>query len=731
MGPYLNMSSSKTKLNLSGDYSQRLQEIISQFPELDGELLKQACEYAQGLNSETALFFNEAPMAMGLAIADELLELNCDSHCIAAAIVYPTVLTHSLRAEDLETALNLEVAKLIKGVLLIDSIHLQKNKERGPKQTDTFRKMLLAIVGDLRVVLIKLAERLIVLQSLRNASVKEQKLIAQEVMSIYAPLANRLGLGQLKWQLEDWSFRYLNRKAYEDIFKALKMRRGEREAYVAHMIDHLTNLIHSTHIKESKITGRAKHIYSIYRKLHQKQITLSKVHDAIALRILVPTLPDCYAVLGIVHATWPHLHSEFDDYIAHPKPNGYRSIHTAVMDKEHHTIEIQIRSIEMHQEAELGIAAHWIYKERVTPSGYEHKINLLRTVLDWQKELKADSVSAHEKILNDHVYVFTPQGEVIDLEQGATPLDFAYHIHTDLGHSCRGAKINGALVPLSYVLKTGDQISILSTKNGHPSRDWLRPSQGYLKTHRARQKVSAWFKKQSLEAHIEIGQAAWEKACRHKIIPKTELAKAVKHFNFKDAEHLFGAIGAGDLRIGSIFNYLKIDHPELEHQKQEASEFIKLPHAPKTTQSSIMIEGVGNLFTQIARCCKPIPGDEIIGYVTRGRGVTIHQRLCNTIVQSTQKRPERTLKVEWGTQKAQHYAIDLVIETVDRPGISRDISNLIANEKLTVLSFNAKADAHQNLNRIDLTLEVDNVATLQQLLNQLKQLPDVMVVRRK
>ncbi|HYF97664.1 MAG TPA: RelA/SpoT family protein [Coxiellaceae bacterium] len=728
------MSPTKTKLDLAENYASWLTELTVQYPKINQALLAQACKLAASFKDPAKLIFRQDPFDLGLAIADELLSLNCDSDCVAAAVLYPTAIAHQLSNETIINATNVTVAKLIQGAITIENLQAtqdHKSAEAKAAQADKLRKMVLAVVDDLRVVLLKLAERLIALKHLRHATPNQQKTAAHEVMTVYAPLANRLGLGQLKWQLEDWSFRYLDRQAYEDIFKVLKQRREEREAHVAHLIEKLTQLVESTHIESVKINGRAKHIYSIYRKLVNKQLTMDKLYDMIALRVLVPTLQDCYAVLGIVHSSWKHIQSEFDDYIAHPKANGYRSIHTAIMDETQHPVEVQIRTYAMHEEAELGVAAHWVYKEGSSQPSYENKINVLRTLFDWQKELNEDSRQLSEQLLNDHVYVFTPNGDVIDLDQGATPLDFAYHIHTELGHNCRGAKVNGVLVPLSYSLKTGDQVSVLTTKNGHPSRDWLRDSNGYLKTTRAKQKVAAWFKKQSTEEHIAQGQQLWEKACRHKIIHKQELAKALKHFNFKNNESLMAAIGAGDLKIGTIFNYLGIEHPDYEIHAAHHNSAIKISAPKKAAQSSIIIEGVGNLFTQIARCCKPIPGDSIVGYITRDRGVTIHQKTCGNISHALINRAERVLQVQWEQQLAQRYAIDLIIETTNRSGISRDVSNIIANEKIILTHFTTHSDESRNNNLIHLTVEVENLEIFQQLLKQLQQLPDVLEVRRK
>jgi len=728
------MSPTKTQLASNENYSIWLEELMQAQPKLDRELITKACELADAQELGSQQFQRQDPFDAGISIATELAEIQCDSASLAAAIIYPTAYAHKLDEELLSQKISPVVSKLVKGVLLIESLHAtQHHKSTGARQAqaDKLRKMLLAMVGDLRVVLIKLAERLIALKTLRHADPQEQQLMAEDVMNVYAPLANRLGLGQLKWQLEDWSFRYLKREDYEDIFKVLKMRRNEREAHVSKMIEHLTHLVESTHIKTVDISGRAKHIYSIYRKLANKQITMDKLYDMIAIRVLVPSIQDCYSVLGIVHATWPHIQSEFDDYIAHPKPNGYRSIHTAILDETQYPVEIQIRTLDMHQEAELGVAAHWVYKEGTQQPSYENKINVLRSLLDWQKELSEDSQRAAEALLNDHVYVFTPNGDVIDMENGATPLDFAYHVHTELGHSCRGAKINGVLVPLTYTLKTGDQVSILSTKNGEPSRDWMRSAHGYLKTARARQKVAAWFKKQSIDEHSQLGYIAWEKACRQLIIHKNDLARAVKHFNFKSTEGLMAAIGSGDLKISTVLNYLEIEHPESEHSKQTISEEIKTSAPKKPSRSSIIIEGVGDLFTQIARCCKPIPGDTILGYITRDRGVTIHQKNCRNIAQAVRERPERVLEVSFGQHLATRYAIDLVLETTNRHGISRDISNLIANEKITLTNFNARNNENQNQNFINLSIEVENLDVFEHLLNQLQQLPGVLGVRRK
>ncbi len=530
-----------------------------------------------------------------LEIAEIILDLKLDQEAVAAAMIANSIQYTPLAIGTITEQLGDGVAKLIADLQQMNAIrNLQKNtnKTRNNVQIDLLRKMLLAMVSDIRVVLIKLAERTCIMRGIKNIALTERKRIAQETMDIYAPLANRLGIGQLKWELEDSAFRYINPEEYQTIAKFLAERRTDREKRIQTIITQLKEKIHATNI-QAHISGRAKHIHSIYLKMLRKHVDYKNIYDSSAIRILVPKVDDCYNILSIVHSLWEHIPEEFDDYIAHPKSNGYRSIHTAIIDSDGKNLEIQIRTVDMHEESEHGVAAHWLYKENKTQqSGYETKITCLRQLLDWHKEIAAKDAKPNA-LLEDRVYVFTPAGDIVDLPKGATPLDFAYHIHSGLGHRCRGAKINGHIVPFAHALQTGDRVEIITAPNGTPSRDWLNKELGYLATARARAKVAQWFRHQDAE---------------HEAVHATHV---IQHH---EVNRHFTPVSS---KKGSVKN------------------------------TYLQIAGTRDLLTRIAKCCNPIPGDPIIGYITQGRGVSIHKESCSNISHLASKNNNRFIQVSW------------------------------------------------------------------------------------
>ncbi len=598
-------------------------------------LLREACMLAKFAGEEHFTANGESCLHQGLAMAEILADLNLDDETIAAAIVYSSIQYADLRLEDVIEQLGTAVGKLINGTRQMDAVHALHGKLRQRTHLsttiDNLRKMLLAMVDDVRVVFIKLAERLCILRNMIIFTGIEKNRVARESMDIYAPLANRLGIGHLKWQLEDLSFRYLEPQEYQKISRGLKESRVDRENYVEKLLFSLRKELDHAQIPKFEVTGRAKHIYSIYRKMQRKKISLQEIYDAIAFRILVPSLDDCYLALGVVHSLWHHLPKEFDDYIMHPKPNDYRSIHTAVEGPENKHIEIQIRTFDMHQEAELGVAAHWVYKEGggVPQAGYDQKIAWLRRVMDWQKEVtkkETEDKEFYSQLFEDRIYVFTPNGDVIDLPSGATPLDFAYHIHSELGHRCRGAKVNGGIAPLTYSLKSGEKVEILTAKQGHPSRDWLNSNLGYLKTSRAKAKVLYWFRKQDHDRNLVDGHELLDKELKRLGVKDHHSYEDLAHqLKYKSKEDVFVALGRGDLRIHQVLQALQL----LTDQSSGRLELI-LPEGRIKSEfpTDILIEGVSNMLTHLAKCCKPVPGDNIVGYITLGRGVSIHRNDC-------------------------------------------------------------------------------------------------------
>ena len=702
-------------------------------PHLNADLIRSAGEFAVQISHDHLVPFASSALQQGLVMADELLRMNCDSETIAAAIIFPSVYYHHPSAIVAEKMISAPVYQLAKGVQKMDAIQQTSETFKNDRQlqADNLRKMCLAMVDDVRIVLIKLAEQLSIVKYLRHCSAIQQQQIAQQIANIYAPLANRLGVGHLKWQLEYLSFRYLNPTEYKKISQGLKMRRFDREIFINQMIQQLHQTLNA-HGIQAEITGRAKHIYSIYRKLQRKQVDLTKIYDTSALRILVNSIEECYQALSIVHTAWSHIPSEFDDYIANPKSNGYRSIHTVIVCRDNMNVEIQIRTLKMHEESELGVAAHWQYKEsKGQLATYSEKINWLRHVMDWQKEtISPQGENLYKKIFEDRIYVFTPDGDVFDLQQGATPLDFAYHVHTDIGHRCRGAKVNNVMVPLTYELHTGDQVSIITGKASQPSRDWINPTAQFLKTNAAKHKVRNWFKRQEQQNHLHQGMLIWEKTCRREGIAKNEIEKAYAFYKFKNAQELLMAIGSGMIGVISVINRLKSPEGE-ELKKVSPPPFVKkIEKEQTTTKRGLQIEGVGNLLTHLAHCCHPIPGDLIVGFVTKGRGVAIHQQACVNILYTLKRYPERLLQVSWGNQQDQAFPVSLLIESEDRPGLIRDVTQVIASENLSLLGLNTRVDKLDNKAYINLTVELKSLNPLRKLLSQLHRLPTVHQIRR-
>ncbi len=710
-----------------------IHHLASERAQSDLNLLREACMLAQ-LSGEQHLTPNgESCLHQGLAMAEILADLNLDDQSLAAAIVYSSMQHAGLQMDVVVEHLGEKVGKLIAGTQQMDSVHALHGKltQGTPLATtiDNLRKMLLAMVEDVRVVFIKLSERLCILKNMLSFADNEKSRVAQETMDIYAPLANRLGIGHLKWQLEDLSFRYLSPEAYLQLSREIKDRRVVREEYVAKFKKKLKEELFAAQITEFEVSGRAKHIFSIYKKMQRKNVSISEIYDAIAFRILVPTLEDCYQVLSIVHALWSPFSKEFDDYITHPKPNGYRSIHTAVVGPDNKFVEIQIRTFAMHQEAELGVAAHWLYKEGSShESGYQEKIAWLRQVMDWQKEVtEGNEQEAFSKAFEDRLYVFTPNGDIIDLPVGATPLDFAYQIHSELGHRCRGAKVNGNIVPLTYSLHSGEKVEILTTKQGHPSRDWLNPHHGYLKTARAKAKVMNWFRKQDYDRHVLEGHEMLDKELK-RLGKELSYEELVAKLQFKSKDDLFAALGRGDLRMHNVLQQLQsetlTETEKLLSSLQEQKKSISLP-------TDIDVGGIGNLMIHLAKCCKPVPGDKIVGYITVGKGVSIHREDCPNTIERFSLSPGRKIDVNWGTAIKRRYPTDLSILAYDKPNLLQDIIALLANEHIPIISVNAVPNRKNNTSTLYLTVEVDDVNPLTRLLARLSQLTGVLSVHRE
>ncbi|MGE3320466.1 MAG: GTP diphosphokinase [Candidatus Berkiella sp.] len=666
---------------------------------------------------------NESCLRQGLLTAETLITLEPDIATLQAAVVYFAAHYGELSIEDIQSALGKEVATLVEGVIQITT-HTHQAKGQGGTKQDNLRRMLLAVVEDVRVVLIKLAERITSLRAANQLEKEARQALALETRDIYAPLANRLGIGQIKWELEDFAFRYLEPDAYKHIAKLLDEKRLDREVYVKNVIETIKTSLEKEGI-QAEVSGRVKHIYSIWRKMLRKNLDFQDIYDVRAVRVLVPEVRDCYGALGIVHSLWQHIPKEFDDYIATPKENNYRSLHTAVIGPEGRTLEIQIRTVDMHQEAELGVAAHWLYKEGgKLDATYQKRLNSLRQILDWSEQEEGgdnDEVLLQE-VLEDRVYVFTPQGDVIDLPSGSTPLDFAYQIHTELGHRCRGAKVNGSIVPLNYQLSSGEQVEIISIKEGAPSRDWLNTSLGYLGSLRARAKVHNWFKRQARDQNVHHGKEMLDKEFKRLGLEQSGIGKLLPKLGVKSMEDLYVSLGGGDLRMSQIINLLHRQEPEDDEIVPSASKSFSTP-------SEITVHGVGNLLCHFGRCCKPLPGDRIIGFITLGRGVTIHRQDCVHILEKPEEE-HRLIQVEWGETMRSVYPVDIRITAYDRQGLLRDITSILSNEKVNVIAVNTLTNKNDNMARLVLTVEIADLGGLMVILNKILQLPNVLEAER-
>ncbi len=654
------MVSTDQKSSVSFENIQTWLDAISQtFAPAEAEVIRKACALAEPLYAGQVELTRTPLLQHALGAAAILVGMHMDHETIAATILHAVPAFLDNWEEELGQDFGANVKMLVEGISRMERIRLfsevrgAKDKNEAAQQIESLRKMLLAMVQDIRVVLIKLAERTQTMRNLSGADPELQKQIAQETRSIFAPLANRLGVWQLKWELEDLSVRFLEPELYRKVAKLLDERRVDREQYIADVLAQLKQSLGQAGIS-AEVTGRPKHIYSIINKMKRKQLDFNELYDVRAVRILVDdSLVDgigaCYTALGLVHELWLPIDGEFDDYIAHPKSNHYRSLHTAVVGPRGLALEVQIRTREMHQHSELGVAAHWRYKEGgKSDTEFEEKIAWLRQILQWQEDL-ADQGDLQEQFKNelfhDQVYVLTPQGKVIDLPKGATPVDFAYTLHTDLGHRTRGAKVDGSIVPLSYKLQNGQRVEILTTKQGGPSRDWINPSLGLLQSARARARVRAWFKSQNLDENIAQGRAQLDRELHRLGITSINQEKLAQRLHFNKPDDFLAAIGRNEITMRRIAIAIKEELPTkpIETAKQK----IFRPATDRTAKADITVGGVNNLMTRIGKCCKPAPGDEIIGYVTRDRGITIHREDCAYMLRLAENRRDRMLTARW------------------------------------------------------------------------------------
>ncbi len=663
-----------------------------------------------------------------LAVADILTELGLDAPTIAAGLLHDVLEDTTYTREEMEHDYGKEVLNLVEGVTKLgqfDRLDSQAARSYDEREMESLRKMFLAMVDDPRVILIKLADRLHNMRTLGALEDDRRQRIARETLDIFAPLANRLGIWQFKWELEDLGFRHLYPDKYKEIARLIDERRADREEYLDRIKQELQERLKREGIP-AEITARPKHIYSIWKKMERKG-SFEQVYDVRAVRVIVDTMAHCYAVLGIVHSMWRPIKNEFDDYIANPKDNFYQSLHTAVVADEGRTLEVQIRTRDMHENAELGIAAHWRYKEGGRrDQRYEEKIAWLRSLMDWRHDVdnpKEFVDSLRSDVFQDRVYVFTPKGKLVDMPTGSTPIDFAYHIHTDIGDRCRGARVNGSLVSLDYPLQTGDRVEIITAKRGGPSRDWLNPNLGYVKTQRARTKIKQWFKKQDREQNIAQGREVLERELRRLSLDTMAHESVAKLFGFDKVDDFFEKVGAGDISSQAIVSKVIEADRRINPPPEEP---VPMVPVSKPEVAGLVVRGTGGMLTQLAKCCKPVPGDPIVGFVTRGRGVTIHHRDCVNILNSSEA--ERLIEVSWGASQ-RTYPVTIKISAYDRDGLLRDVATVVAGESVSMSSVHVTT--HKNMATFVATLEIVGTAQLSKVMDRIERLPNVIEVKRQ
>jgi len=666
-----------------------------------------------------------------VASLDVLRGLGVDDEAQAACVLHVLRSVDAALDEKELAAFPADVRALVDGQQAAERVWAL-HAEHGASGSEGLRRLLLAIIRDLRVVFVLLARQLVRMRALANAPDDERRAMARLTADMHAPLANRLGIWQLKWELEDLAFHYLQPDVYRRIANLLDESRVARERWIANAKRQLVDALAQAGIA-ADIAGRPKHIYSIWRKMQRKGREFSELYDVRALRVLVGDVGACYAALGLVHSLWPYIPGEFDDYIANPKGNHYQSLHTAVVGPEGKTLEVQIRTHDMHSHAELGVAAHWRYKEGGgADASFERKIAWMRQLLENRESGDDDAAllaGFRTEVVEDRVYLLTPKGQVVDLPQGATVLDFAYAIHSDVGHRCRGAKVNGRIVPLGFQPVSGDRVEILTGKTGEPRRDWLSPQLGFLRTHRARDKVRAWFNRVDLAQNVAAGRAVLERELKRLALPPDNLDKLPEQFRLKTQDELLHALALGDVTAGQLARALH----ELSVPPAEAAppSTVAAP-ASRAAEGAgaVVIEGVGNLLSQLARCCRPLPGDAVVGYITRGRGVSVHRADCAQVAALRERDASRVIPVAWGARPAKSYEVDVVVRGFDRKWLHKDVSNVIAAANAQVVALNARADARRGVAEMNYTLKVADFGQLSALLAQLLAVPNVTEARR-
>jgi GTP pyrophosphokinase len=672
-----------------------------------------------------------AGLARGVAVARQLAELHLDEPALIAAVVRPAAEARVLEIAEIGEAFGPDVSRLVEGTARLEHVRWDRLEQEA---TENLRKMFLAIASDIRVVLIALAERVEVMRAVDERPPAERLGLARETMEVYAPLANRLGIWQMKWELEDLAFRQLEPDTYRQVKALLAEKRTARTSAIAEVIELLRRKVVESGI-QAKVSGRPKHIYSIYKKMERKKLGYEQIYDVSAVRVIVDRVEDCYAVLGLVHGTWTPIAGEFDDYIAKPKGNDYRSLHTAVVGPDGKPLEVQIRTVEMHEFNEYGVAAHWRYKEAGSRADrrFDAKINWLRQLMQWQREVTEVPGTVGElaeplraDLFHDQVYVFTPTGEVVDLAKGATPVDFAYRIHTEVGHRCRGAKVNGVIVPLDHVLATGDRVEIITQKNGKPSRDWLNPHLGYVQTASARTKIRQYFRQQERGTAIAQGREIVERELDRLRLDRASVdAVAALYSKYEGTDDFLAAVGFGDIVAQSITSRLL----EIERaQSEPVASAVPATEPAGKGAARVSIAGVDDVMSHPARCCNPVPGDEVVGFITRGRGLAIHRTDCTNVRLDVE--PDRWMPLEWGARHGQTYPVSLRIVADDRAGLLRDIADVVATEGVNLAATTAVKNVKDQSSIITVTLEIRASEQVVRIMSRIDRIRGIRSARR-
>ncbi|WP_245922457.1 RelA/SpoT family protein [Alkalicoccus saliphilus] len=719
---------------------QVLEKASEYLPEKDVEFLRRAYEMAEYAHREQYRRSGEPYIWHPVQVAGILVDLGMDPDTVAAAFLHDVVEDTDVGLDELETKFGEQVAMLVDGVTKLGKI---KYKSKEEQQAENHRKMFVAMAKDIRVILIKLADRLHNMRTLKHLPPEKQRRISNETLEIFAPLAHRLGISKIKWELEDTSLRYLNPQQYYRIVNLMKKKRVERESYIDEVKDLLKDRLGNMNV-EADIHGRAKHIYSIYRKMVLQKKQFNEIYDLFAVRIVVKSIKDCYAVLGTIHTQWKPMPGRFKDYIAMPKANMYQSLHTTVIGPKGDPLEVQIRSEDMHKVAEFGVAAHWAYKEGKSvddAESLETKMSWFREILEWQNntnDAQEFMESLKIDLFSDMVFVFSPKGDVMELPKGSVPLDYAYRIHTEVGNRCIGAKVNGKMVPLDHQLKTGDIVEILTSKHSYgPSQDWLKITQ----SSHAKNKIRQWFKREKREENVEKGRDMVEKEIEKKgfttkqVLTKENIERVMDKFSFTTEEDMYAAVGYQGITAAQVVTRLtdNLRRQEEQVEKQtlaEAVEELKPQHKSSSkTDSGVRVKGIDNLLIRLSRCCNPVPGDDIVGYITKGRGVSIHRSDCPNVQQEDVK--ARLLPVEWDTrpQQSKNYDVDIEISGYDRRSLLNDVLQAVAETKTNIQAVTGKADKNK-MAMIDMTISIQNTAHLQRVVERIKQISDIYTVRR-